>query len=145
MSVVFTQINDSAKLPTKGTTLSAGYDLYAAEGAIIEGGQGNVIVKTGVRVNLPIGTYGRIAMRSGLAVKEHLAVSAGVIDRDYKDEVGVVVFCTKNAHVYEIKAGERFAQLIPEKIHESYPESDGTIEETSDIASHVGFGSTGKF
>lgn len=142
-----------AKMPSAGTQQSAGYDLYAVEEVTITGGAGNFIVKTGVVVELPAGTYGRIAMRSGLAVKEHLAVSAGVIDIDYKGEIGVIVFCTKIGHEYTIKAGERFAQLVPEKVWYGTSKNDGELERADasqriqvDVNdTHAGFGSTGKF
>src|SRR6185295_317886 len=91
------------------------------------------MVSTGISVKIPSGYYGRIAMRSGLAKNQHLSVSAGVIDSDYRGAIGVLVYCTRFLtysdaaqnydpvvlpHSYEIKAGERFAQLVIEKIHE---------------------------
>ena len=137
----FYPLSEHARIPTRGTPKSAGFDLYAAENAEIIGGAGNVIVKTDVSVRLPSGTYGRIAMRSGLAVSKHLSVSAGVIDCDYTGNIGVVVYCTKNNHIVNIKRGERFAQLVPELV--SYA-SAVQLETNSSDTSHVGWGSTGK-
>jgi dUTP pyrophosphatase len=115
----FTKLNESAIIPTKGTSKSAGYDLYALEDRTIIGGQGNMLIPTGITVQVPPGCYARIAARSGLSVKEHLAVSAGVVDEDYyPGHVQVVVFCTKNDHVVHIKKGDRFAQIIPEMIYQ---------------------------
>jgi len=141
--IQFNLLYPESKVPSQGTSSSAGFDLYATNDTVIEGGGGNYLVGTGVSVTLPLGTYGRIAMRSGLAVREHLAVSAGVIDIDYTGEVGVVVFCTKNNHTYTIRAGERFAQLVPEKVW------SGNILTSNNhkpiINAHIGYGSTGKF
>jgi dUTP pyrophosphatase len=72
----------NAVLPTRGTPGSAGYDLYSTDGFIIMPGH-RVVVTTGVSVELPSGTYGRIAPRSGLAVKHGVDVLAGVVDPDY--------------------------------------------------------------
>ncbi len=84
-------------------------------------------------------------MRSGLAVREHLAVSGGVIDRDYVGELKVIVSHNGGSKSsYTIRAGERFAQILIKKI--SYADSI-EVEEFADSASesHAGFGSTGKF
>ena len=79
------------KVPTKGSALAAGYDLYSAEAATIPAhGQG--LVSTDISIIVPIGTYGRVAPRSGLAVKHGISTGAGVIDADYRGEVKVVLF-----------------------------------------------------
>ena len=86
-----------AMLPTKGSALAAGYDLYSVSDLTIPA-HGKSIVKTGLVTNfkkaikVPTGNYGRIAPRSGLAVKNFIDVGAGVIDEDYRGEVGVVLF-----------------------------------------------------
>merc|ERR1719215_443635 len=80
-----------AQIPKRGSVDAAGFDLYAAKGTVIpKGGKG--IVKTGISLACPPGTYGRVAPRSGLAVKKFIDVGAGVIDADYRGEVGVVLF-----------------------------------------------------
>jgi len=89
--VLFAKLHPDAIIPTRGTPVSAGFDLYALEDKLIVGGHGNILVPTGIAVKLPPNTYGRIAMRSGLALKQHLTVSAGVIDRDYVGPIGVLV------------------------------------------------------
>ena len=72
------------------------------------------MVSTGISVGLPPGTYGRIAPRSGLAVKHGLDTLAGVIDPDYSDEVRVVLVNTDMRIPFIIKPGYRIAQLILE-------------------------------
>ena len=140
----FYPLAENAILPTRATPQSAGFDLCALSSVTVAGCCGNYLVPTGVGVHIPVGYYGRIACRSGLAVREHLTVSAGVIDIDYEGKpLGVVVSCTRIGHSYTIRAGERFAQLIIEKCY------DGTAMYTDATPSprfseHSGFGSTGK-
>lgn len=145
MSVLFKKLNPEATIPTRATPNSAGFDLYALCETTIDS-NGSYLVPTGVAVQLPPGTYGRIAMRSGLAVKQHLAVSAGVIDVDYAGDVGVVVFMTgaepHSTRQYTIKKGERFAQLIPEMV--SYAPGIEVDEFPVKYGEHAGFGSTGE-
>ncbi len=93
--IYFRKLYNDSIVPVRATPCAAAFDLYAYEDTIITGGAGNIMVSTGVAVQLPRGTYGRIAMRSGLAAREHLSVSAGVIDRDYTGEIKVLVFCSK--------------------------------------------------
>lgn len=91
-------------------------------------------------MEVPEGTYGRVAPRSGLAVKNFIDVGAGVIDQDYRGNVGVVLF--NHADVpFEVKKGDRIAQLICEQI--LYPEliELDTLSETA--RGEGGFGSTG--
>ena len=53
---------------------------------------GRAVVKTGLQIAIPPGTYARVAPRSGLAVKHFIDTGAGVVDEDYRGEVGVVLF-----------------------------------------------------
>ena len=49
-------------------------------------------MQTELSISFPIGLYARIAPRSGLAFKKSIDVGAGVVDSDYRGEVGVVLF-----------------------------------------------------
>lgn len=53
---------------------------------------GKACIGTDLSIAVPLGTYGRVAPRSGLAVKHFIDVGAGVIDADYRGPVGVVLF-----------------------------------------------------
>jgi dUTP pyrophosphatase len=66
-------------------------------------------------VAVPEGTYGRVAPRSGLAVKHFIDVGAGVVDADYRGPLGVVLF-NFGSQPFEIKRGDRIAQLVLEKV-----------------------------
>ena len=79
-----------ARIPTKGSKQAARYNLYAQEGTIITA-KGQRIIGMGIAIGLPPNTYGRIAPRSGLALKHSLAVNARVIDADYAREIKVIL------------------------------------------------------
>ena len=90
------------------------YDLSAAQTAVIPA-HDKCLVKTGLQVALPSGCYGRIAPRSGLAIKNFVDVGAGFIDADYRGEVGVVLFNFSNDS-FVVNMGDKSAQLVIEKI-----------------------------
>ena len=92
-------------------------------------------------ISVPPGTYGRIAPRSSLAWKNSLHVGAGVIDADYRGNVGVVLFNLSNED-FGIKQGDRIAQLILEKIVLAEVCEVSDLDETK--RGSGGFGSTGQ-
>ena len=139
-SILVKKMHKDAKIPTKGTEGAAGHDLYAIEDKTIPA-KGQQVVKTGISLRLPDSTYGRIAPRSGLAVKHGITVNAGVIDRDYTGEIGVILVNLFDAN-YQVKQGERIAQLIPEKVLETRCREVTNLEETK--RGMKGFGSTDK-
>ena len=94
-------------MPTKGSTRAAGHNLYASYGTEIPAG-GQVMVGTGIAIQLPHNIYGRIAPRSGLAVKHQLATNAGVIDSDYRGEVKVIPV-NQEDKPYQVDQGDRIA------------------------------------
>ena len=93
---------------------AAGYDLHSAESKIIPVG-GRVLVDTQISIAVPKGTYSRIAPHSGLASKFGLTVGAGVIDRDYRGIVYVLLFNLGEREL-EISVGDHIAQLILERV-----------------------------
>jgi len=113
MALYARKLVPEALLPTRATEGAAGYDIYAADNYIIPPGHREV-VGTGITVQLPPGTYGRIAARTGLVVKHGLDVLGGVVDPDYKDELKVVLINTDLRFPFRIKPGYRIAQLILE-------------------------------
>jgi len=65
--------------------------ICSAEDVVIPA-RGKGIVKTDIAIAIPHGTYARVAPRSGLAVKNFIDTGAGVVDEDYRGNVGVVLF-----------------------------------------------------
>jgi len=76
---------------------------------------GRALVDTDISIAVPAGTYGRIAPRSGLAVKNFIDVGAGVIDADYRGQLKILLFNHADAD-FEVKEGDRVAQLILERV-----------------------------
>lgn len=131
----------NATVPTKGSSTAAGYDIYASQPITIPA-RGQGLVATDISFTVPIGTYGRIAPRSGLAVKNGIQTGAGVVDRDYTGEVKVVLFNHSDKD-FEVVKGDRVAQLILEKIVDAAEIVVVDSLEESDRGAG-GFGSTGK-
>ena len=143
MALNVTKINPFATLPVRATSGSAGYDLFSTDSYVVLPGR-RVVVSTGITVQLPPGTYGRIAPRSGLAVKHGLDTLAGVIDPDYTGEVKVVLQNLDMNQPFVIRPGYRIAQLILEKfevVEVVEVASENTALNTDRGAG--GFGSTG--
>jgi dUTP pyrophosphatase len=134
--------SENATTPTKGSSLAAGYDLYSSEKSLVPA-RGQAMVATDISVIVPVGTYGRVAPRSGLAVKHGISTGAGVVDADYRGEVKVVLFNHSDKD-FEINKGDRIAQLVLEQIINA--DIVEITEEELDTTERGagGFGSTGK-
>ncbi|XP_022144283.1 deoxyuridine 5'-triphosphate nucleotidohydrolase [Momordica charantia] len=133
------KLSEKAVLPSRASALSAGYDLSSATETKVPA-RGKVLVPTDLSIAIPEGTYARIAPRSGLALKHAIDVGAGVIDADYRGPVGVILFNHSDVD-FEVKAGDRIAQLILEKI--VTPEVLEVEDLDSTARGEGGFGSTG--
>ena len=133
------KLRNNATVPKRGSEDAAGYDIASAEDTVVPA-KGKAVIKTGISIAIPEGCYGRIAPRSGLTVKKFIDVGAGVIDADYRGEIGVVLF-NHSEEDFEVKPGDRIAQLILEKI------ATPQVKETADLScterGSNSFGSTG--
>lgn len=138
--LLFKRVCENAKPPTRQSDGAAGYDLYAVETIAIPA-QSRALIKTGLVVKIPEGHYGRIASRSSVAFKFSCDVCAGVIDQDYRGEVGILLYNTSTIHAYVVKQGERVAQLILEKCSILPTEEVSELDPTN--RNEGGFGSTG--
>ena len=121
----------TAIIPVHSSEGSSGYDLFSVDSYIVLPGQ-RVVVSTGVSVELPPGTYGRIESRVGLAVKHGVTVGAGLVDPDYKDELKVVLFNHDTRNPFVIRPGYRIAQLILQ------PYTIASVVEHDDCANGAG-------
>lgn len=128
-----------ALLPVRADDGSAGYDLAASAHFTVAPGE-SVLVPTGLALTTPPGTYGRLASRSGLAMRHGLDVAAGVIDASFTGHVQVLLR-NHGKTPFEGMQGQRIAQLVLEviktppvkEVHELSPTQRGS----------GGFGSSG--
>lgn len=135
----FKKSSEYAFEPHRGSAYAAGLDLKSAYDCVVPP-HGKTLVKTDLQIQLPTNTYGRIAPRSGLALKHFICVGAGVIDEDYRGDVGVLLFNHSDAE-FKITRGDRIAQLICEQIIRPIAIEKATLAD-SERGDH-GFGSTG--
>lgn len=130
-------------IPSYATTSSAGMDIRAnlVESIVLKP-LGRTLVSTGLFIELPLGYEAQIRPRSGLAFKHGIGVlnSPGTIDADYRGEIKVILVNLSQEN-FEIKDGERIAQMIIAK-HETIEwEETDTLSET--LRGEGGFGHTG--
>jgi dUTP pyrophosphatase len=133
-------LTPAARAPVRASADAAGYDLFAAAAVVVPPSGGRALVPTDVAVAVPPGTYGRVAPRSGLAVKHGIDVGAGVIDADYRGAVSVVLF-NHGAAPFAVAAGDRVAQLVLSRI--ATPAVAVVAHLPSTTRGAGGFGSTG--
>jgi dUTP pyrophosphatase len=137
--LLFKRLHPEAKLPARGSAGAAGLDLCAVERVTIPAGA-RAAVRTGLAVEIPPGFYGRVAPRSGLAVRHGIDVLAGVVDADYRGEI-LCALVNHGAEPFEVEPGARVAQLVVEAIATPEPVWAEDLAETERGAG--GFGSTG--
>ena len=161
MILVYQKLKPGAFAPTKEYPQDAGWDVRALSAFVLHPGQ-RAKLGLGLAIRLlPSGAqdqfavdhglswYWRAAGKSGLAEKTGIHVLGGVIDRNYRGEVGIIVqnlgFWDGGRVVHEawmVKPGDKVAQIIPELIADCQQASKGVVG-TSDRGAD-GFGSTGK-
>lgn len=144
MDVRFKRLNDLAKIPTRGSKFSAGYDLYAATDKDIQiPPHATVKIGTGLAMDIPVGWFGGVFARSGIASNRGLrpANCVPVIDCDYRGEWLIPLHNDSN-ETKTVQAGERIAQLI------LLPYQDIDFIEVEELAKtdrgDGGFGHTGE-
>lgn len=139
------KLNNLAKLPTRGSSDAAGYDLYAATSYIIDiAPHSTVKIGIGLSFELPQGTFAAIFPRSGIATKRGLrpANCVGVVDSDYRGEV-IVALHNDTDKSQRIEPQERIAQMILLPFVEM---NFNEVNELSDTERGAGgFGDSGKF
>ena len=110
----FVKISTNAVTPTRATEGLVGLDFYSPADYVIPP-HNQLLIPTQIKLQIPLGYYGRLASKSGLAILHQLHVGAGVIDPDYTREIMVLLINTAS-HVHPIMRGDPIAQLILEKV-----------------------------
>lgn len=144
MKIEIKRLHENARLPERGSSFAAGYDLFAdlSEELVIAPHE-TAMIGTGLAVAIPEGYFGGIFARSGLSAKEGLrpANCTGVIDADYRGEVKVALH-NDSMEERVIAPGQKIAQMVIVPflaVDFSEVEDLDTTERGSG-----GFGSTGK-
>jgi dUTP pyrophosphatase len=129
-------------LPSYATAGAAGLDVVAAEDVTIAPGQRHAVA-TGFAIAIPHGYEVQVRPRSGLALKHGITClnTPGTIDEDYRGEVKVIL-ANLGSEAFEIRRGERIAQLVPAPVTKAGFREVPELSETSRGAG--GFGSTGQ-
>jgi dUTP pyrophosphatase len=139
----FKLLGEGARLPGRANPDDAGLDLHAAEAATIEPGGGRVSVGTGVAVEIPPGHAGLVLPRSGLAARHGIALTnaPGLIDPGYRGEIRVLLLNSDPTERFDVRPGDRIAQLLLVPVIEADPVKSTELSETA--RGEAGFGSTG--
>lgn len=103
-------LNDNAIAPERKDPLNAGIDFFSSEDLTIKPNE-TELLKTGVAVEIPSGHYGQLHDRSGVAIKTSLCTKGGVIDENYRGEIGIVLVNTGNKYEV-ITLGTKIAQMV---------------------------------
>ena len=129
-------------LPARATEHAAGLDVVAAEDVTLAPGQRRAVA-TGFALAIPHGYEVQVRPRSGLALKHGITClnTPGTIDSDYRGEVKVILANLSDAP-FEVRRGERIAQLVPAAVLSAAFSEVETLSETGRGAG--GFGSTGR-
>ena len=129
-------------LPSYATEHAAGLDVVAAESLTLEPGARHAVA-TGFAIAIPEGYEVQVRPRSGLALKNGITClnTPGTIDSDYRGEVKVIL-ANLGSEAFEVRRGERIAQLVPAPVLRASFREVGDLDETERGAG--GFGSTGR-
>ena len=133
------KLSKDARMPSQSNQSDAGWDLYAAEDAIVEPSQTELIV-TDIAMAIPEGYVGLIWDRSGLATKRGIHRFAGVIDSGYRGPIKVCLWNSTQEYSV-INKGDRIAQILFQAVPDFPIIEVPSLDKTS-RGSH-GFGSTG--
>lgn len=117
LEILVTKLDDQAIIPTYAKAGDAGADLYALNEVTLPPGQ-RALIKTGIAIAIPFGFVGLVHPRSGLGLKNGVSVvnTPGTIDSGYRGEIGVVLINHDLENSFEVKKGDRIAQLVIQKV-----------------------------
>ena len=129
-------------VPAYATAQAAGMDVVAAEELVLAPGARHAVA-TGFAIAIPEGYEVQVRPRSGLALKFGITClnTPGTIDADYRGEVKVIL-ANLGSEAFEIRRGDRIAQLVPAAVQRAAFAEVDELDETARGAG--GFGSTGR-
>ena len=136
------RLRPDAVLPRRAYAGDAGLDLAACERVELPPG-GRALVGTGLAVAIPDGYAGFVQPRSGLALRHGVTClnTPGLIDAGYRNELCVLLVNTDPAEVYEVRRGDRIAQLVIQRVERA---AFDAVDVLPDSQRGGGFGHTGR-
>ena len=114
IELLFVKMSANVVTPIRATGASVGLDFYSPMDYVIPP-HSQLLIPTQIKLQIPLGYYGRLASKSSLAILHQLHVGAGIIDPDYTGEI-MVLMINAASRVYSIKKDDPIAQLILEKV-----------------------------
>ena len=144
LDMLVVRLDADLALPAYAKPGDAGLDLVARSGATLGAGGGRAIVPTGIAIELPEGFAGLILPRSGLAARHGISClnAPGLIDSGYRDELKVILVNHDPVDDYEIRRGDRIAQLVVQAVERVRWREVSELSESDRGAG--GFGHTGR-
>jgi dUTP pyrophosphatase len=142
LDILVTKLDNDAVIPTYAKPGDAGADLYSISDLVLAPGE-RALVKTGIAIALPNGYVGLVHPRSGLGLKNGISVvnTPGTIDAGYRGEIGVVLINHDLHESFQVKKGDRIAQLVIQKVENAQFKVVNQLPESERAAG--GYGSTG--
>ena len=143
MEILVQRLDAGVPMPSRAHPGDAGLDLHAAEDVSLKPGE-RASVPTGIAVAIPEGCAGFVVPRSGLAAKHGIGVvnAPGLIVSGYRGEIRVLLVNLDQNEAFELRRGERIAQLVIQRVEEA------TLREVGELPPSArgegGFGSTGR-
>lgn len=132
-------LDPGATLPTRGFPTDAGLDLYSREDKAILEGQ-SAVFDTGIHVELPHGTFGKLESKSGLHHNYNIVCLGGVVDESYRGSIRVKL-TNVGDKPYMVRKGQKIVQMIIQPY--LAPELEVVSELSETERGESGFGSTG--
>jgi dUTP pyrophosphatase len=146
LEVPLVRLDPDLPLPSYAHQGDAGADLYARQDVMLEPGGGRALVPTGVAMALPPGYAGFVLPRSGLALRHGVTClnTPGLIDAGYRDELRVLLVNTDPSIPYEVRRGDRVAQLVIQAVEEAKFSETTPGDLPASTRGLGGFGHTGR-
>ncbi len=144
VGVPVVRLDPDLPLPGYARSGDAGADLVARTGVTLSPGGGRALVPTGIALAIPEGYAGFVQPRSGLALRHGVTClnTPGLIDAGYRDELAVLLVNTDPDQPYEVRRGDRIAQLVIQQV------ATAAFVEVDELSASErglgGFGSTGR-
>ena len=138
------RLDSDLALPSYAKPGDAGADLVANENVTLAPGGGRALIGTGIAIAIPRGYAGFVQPRSGLALRHGVTClnTPCLIDSGYRDELKVLLINTDSSEPYEVRRGDRIAQLVIKSVEEVVWEEADELDETE--RGQGGFGHSGR-